>query len=455
MKIITFLCAALFAVAAAGTADGQAAIDTTRVVSGLSYPVGVTYAPNDPERLFIIEKRGRIRVFHIGDDQLRSTYFLNIDSIVGGGTSTSSEQGLLGLAFHPDYADNGYFYVYYTNNSGNTVVQRYTVSANPEVASSSSGYQILTFSQNYSNHNGGWLGFDHDGYLRIGTGDGGGAGDTQGNGQNINNLNGCILRIDVDGGSPYGVPADNPYVNASGNDAIMAIGIRNAWRCSIDRETGAMYIGDVGQNAREEINAIPANQVGQNFGWRCREGINCYSSSCCNNAGFTDPVYHYAQGSSYGYCITGGHVYRGCAMPDYDGIYFFADYSTGNIFSMRWSGSGSATGFQQRNELETSSEGYGVDSISSFGEDFYGEIYICDQSGGEVFKIIPSTGDESCISYPVGDINEDCAVDGADLSLVLGYWNTSGSNGSDLNGDGTVDGADLTVFLGAWGQTCD
>ena len=456
MKLRNLLCGAILATSFAGMASAQA-IDTTLVANGLSRPVRVTYAPGDPDRLFIVEKQGRIRVFHIPDDQLRSTYFLNIDSIVGGGTSTSSEQGLLGIAFHPEYENNGYFYVNYTNNSGSTVISRYTVSSNPEVASSSSASTVMTISQPYSNHNGGDIQFGPDGYLYISTGDGGSGNDPGNRAQDITNQKlGKMLRVDVDVSSGYSIPADNPFVGVTGDDEIYMYGLRHVWCFSFDRETGDMYMGDVGQNAREEINVVAAGiGAGANLGWRCMEGAGCtgLSGCTCNSSSLFDPVYSYNQSSSTGYCVTGGFVYRGCAIEGLQGTYFFADYSTTNIWSFRWNGSTGYTEFANRNELETSLEGLSVNNISTFGEDYHGEIYICDQSGGEVFKIVPATGDTDCTPALQGDVNGDCIVNGTDLSIVLGFWGSAGPSG-DANGDGTVDGTDLSIVLGFWGSEC-
>jgi glucose/arabinose dehydrogenase len=442
-------------------AQGQA-IDTLRLANGMSRPIYVTHAPGDAERLFIIEKRGNIRVYSITDGELRSTSFLNIDSITGGGTSTNSEQGCLGMAFHPDYQDNGYFYVYYTNNSGNVVVSRYTVSSNPEVANASSASTVITINQPYSNHNGGQILFGPDGYLWIFTGDGGGANDTQQYAQDITNQKcGKILRLDVTNvNSGYAIPADNPYVGTTGDDEIWASGLRNPWRASFDRETGDLYIADVGQNAREEVNIVSSTAAGLNYGWRCMEAASCtgLSGCTCNSSSLTDPVYYYNQSSTYGYCITGGYVYRGCAMPELSGTYFFADYSTTNMFSIKYNGAGGYTNFAQRNELESSQGGYGVDNISSFGEDLDGELYVLDQSGGELFKIIPQGGDGGPCDPPAvcdGDVNGDDMVDGTDLSIVLGFWGACSGCDADVNGDGQVDGTDLSVVLGYWGNQCD
>ena len=244
------------------------ALTTELVVSGLARPVQVVAAPNDYDRIFIVEQRsgstGRIKIFNLDTGTLNSTPFLSVS------VNTSSEQGLLGLAFHPNYESNGYFYVNYTA-SGGTYIKRYTVSSNPDIADSSSAYTIMNISQPYSNHNGGWLGFGPDGYLYIGTGDGGSGGDPGNRAQDITNQKlGKMLRIDVDGGSPYAIPSDNPFVGVTGDDEIWAYGLRNPWRCNFDRATGDLWIGDVGQNAYEEITFQPASSNGgENYGWRC------------------------------------------------------------------------------------------------------------------------------------------------------------------------------------------
>ena len=462
MKLKHLLCGALLTAAVAGIGNAQT-IDTKRVVNGLSRPIYLTAAPGDDDRLFIIEKQGRIRVFSISENNLRSTNFLNIDSITGGGTSTSSEQGLLSMVFHPDYVNNGYFYVYHTTNSGNAQITRYSVSGNPEIANSSSASPVITINQPYSNHNGGQLCFGPDGYLWIFTGDGGGANDTQQYAQDITNQkNGKILRIDVDSvSSGYAIPADNPFVGVTGDDEIMHYGLRNPWRSSFDFETGDLYIADVGQNAREEVNVVHYTEKGLNFGWRCMEGNRCtgLSGCTCNASSLTDPVYEYQQSGSTGFCITGGYVYRGSAIPGLDGTYFFADYSTTNIWSFKYNGSGGYTNFANRNELEVAGS-YGVDNIGSFGRGPCGEIYILDQSGGEVFKIIDvANPDAECNAEPPvvcdGDVNGDNFVDGTDLSIVLGFWGSCNDCPADINQDGQVDGSDLSVVLGYWNNDCD
>jgi glucose/arabinose dehydrogenase len=260
---------------------GGASFTSTRLVTGLARPVQVVAAPGDTSRIFIVEQRsgstGRIRIFNLDTNTLNSTAFLSQS------VSTSSEQGLLGLAFHPNYAQNGFFYINYTATNGSTTIKRFTVSTNPDVANSGSGYTILTISQPYTNHNGGWLAFGPDGYLYIGTGDGGSGGDPGNRAQDITNqLLGKMLRVDVDGGSPYSIPASNPFVGITGDDEIWAYGLRNPWRCSFDSETGDLWMGDVGQNAYEEITFQPASSVGgENYGWRCYEGNNSYSTGGC------------------------------------------------------------------------------------------------------------------------------------------------------------------------------
>lgn len=358
------------------------AMRAERVVSGLAQPLFVTSPPRDVSRLFIVEKGGRIRILKWG--ALLGTPFLDISSLVSGG----SEQGLLGLAFHPRYAENGYFFVNYTDSAGRTVVARYRVSANPDVADPSSATVILQVSQPYANHNGGHLAFGPDGYLYIGLGDGGSAGDPQGNAQNPAVLLGKMLRIDVDAASPYGIPPSNPFAGAGPPlDEIWALGLRNPWRYSFDRINGDLYIADVGQNRFEEINFQAAGFAGgANYGWNVVEGNgHCYpSGSSCDPSPYVNPVHEYDH--SQGCSVTGGYVYRGCKMPDLHGTYFYGDFCSGFVRTFRVVG-GVATDHQDRTaELESS--GVSIDSISSFGEDARGELYIVD-FGGEIFRIVP------------------------------------------------------------------
>lgn len=379
------------------------------VVSGLSRPIYATHAPGDESRLFIIEKQGRIRILNLDTETLNSDYFLDIDSITTGGTSTNSEQGLLGLAFHPDYQANGYFYICHTATagSGDIYVRRYNRGADADHASSAGAVTIMSYDQPYTNHNGGFIEFGPDGYLYIFSGDGGSAGDPGNRAQDITNQRlGKILRIDVDNGSPYSIPADNPFVGVSGDDEIYAYGLRNPWRCAFDRETGDLWIADVGQNAREEVNFIPANEIsGANFGWKCKEGLNTYSSSCGSSGPFFDPQITYNHNSSGGYSITGGYPYRGCAMPDLQGTYFYADYVLSNFWSAVPQKGGSVSVTNRNGDLRTSTSGVSINQVTSFGEDARGEIYIVSQSG-RIFKIVPADGSESCDPPPA---NDDCS----------------------------------------------
>ena len=356
---------------------GSSPITATRLITGLARPVQVVAPQDDYSRIFVVEQRsgstGRIRIYNLDTNTLLSTPFLSIS------VSTSSEQGLLGLAFHPNYAQNGYFFVNYTASNGNTYIKRYTVSAsNPDVANSSSGYTIMTISQPYSNHNGGWLGFGADGYLYIGTGDGGSGGDPGNRAQDITNQKlGKMLRIDIDGGAPYAIPASNPFVGVTGDDEIWAYGLRNPWRCSFDTLTGDLWMGDVGQNAYEEISFQPASSSGgENYGWRCYEGNHAYNTSGCPNPNtMTFPALEVSQGGNpYRCSITGGCVYRGSAIGGLGGTYFFGDYCSNQIWSFRYDGS-NVTEYQERTNELTPDFG-SIGSISGFGHDAAGEIYI-------------------------------------------------------------------------------
>jgi hypothetical protein len=356
-------------------------IKAERIASGLSNPLLVTAAPRDISRVFIVEQSGRIKIVKWG--AMLPTPFLNVSSQV----SCCGEQGLLGFAFHPDYVNNGRFFINYTNNAGDTVVAEHHVSANPDIGDTAE-IVLLTIAQPFANHNGGHLAFGPDGYLYIGTGDGGSGGDPFGNGQSLNTLLGKILRIDVDSASPYGIPPTNPFAGSiSGLDEIWAFGIRNPWRFSFDRLNGDLYIGDVGQGRFEEVDLQPAlSSGGQNYGWNVVEGNgHCYpSGSGCDQTGMTLPIHEYDH--SEGCSITGGNVYRGCKMPDLRGTYFYSDYCSAWVRTFEVS-SGVATNHQDRTaDLESS--GVSINSVSSFGEDARGEMYIVDL-GGEVFRIVP------------------------------------------------------------------
>ena len=347
------------------------------VASGLAMPVFLTAPVGDENRLFVVEKPGRIRIIKNG--ALLPTPFLDIASKVSNG----SEQGLLGLAFHPGYSGNGRFVVNYTNTSGDTRVAVYRVSADPDRADAASEEVLLAVDQPFSNHNGGMVVFGPDGKLYIGLGDGGSGGDPQDNGQNRNSLLGKILRLDVSPTGQATVPADNPFVGQQGaRPEIWSFGLRNPWRFSFDRSTGDLYIADVGQNAREEVNVSSSQQQrgrGVNYGWNIMEGTACFSGSGCNMSGLILPVAEYGHGD--GCSVTGGYVYRGPAATTYSGHYFYGDYCGGWIRSFRFTGSAAAE-HREWTGLNTGSQ------LLSFGEDTRGEVYVL-TSAGRVFRIEP------------------------------------------------------------------
>jgi glucose/arabinose dehydrogenase len=348
------------------------------VTGGLEQPLLITNAGDGTGRLFILEKAGRIRVLKNGS--LLSAAFLDITSLVN---AAGSEQGLLALAFHPAYESNGRFYVVYTDDDGSLVLSRYTRSAaQPDLADPQSGSLLLTIGHPiHANHNGGTLAFGADGYLYWSTGDGGGGGDPFHNAQNLGSLLGKILRLDVDSGSPYSIPASNPFFShpdPAVRKEIWAYGLRNPWRFSFDRQTGDLYLADVGQSAREEINfRLAGSPGGDNYGWPVMEGSLCYEpASGCDRSGKVLPVAEYDH--SVGCSVTGGHVYRGSQYPALQGHYFYGDFCTGVLFSLyRDPGAGwTAT--------QIADTPY---RISSFGEGENGELYFLDFSGGSVYQI--------------------------------------------------------------------
>jgi hypothetical protein len=366
-----------------------------RIASGFTQPTYLTAPPNDPTRLFVVEQAGRIRLIKNGI--VLATPFLDITtSVLSGG-----ERGLLGLAFHPGYATNRRFYVYYTRRpDGAIVVSRYLRSLNnPDRASAETAQTVIVIPHpTFSNHNGGCLQFGPDGFLYFGTGDGGGSGDPNCNAQDGSSLLGKLLRIDVDSGNPYAVPPSNPFVGVAGfQPEIWAVGLRNPWRFSFDRLTGDLYLGDVGQDTQEEIDFTPAGTGGgENYGWKIMEGTTCFSSaSCtnplpCNSPLFTDPIWTYNHAGTNNCSVTGGYVYRGSRIPGLGGTYFFADFCSSQIWSFRVVG-GAVTSFTNRT-AELDPPNATINSISSFGQDSTGELYIVDQ-GGEIFRIMRSESD--------------------------------------------------------------
>jgi glucose/arabinose dehydrogenase len=331
--------------------------------------------------MFIVEQTGAIRV--LADGALLATPLLDLSAQI---TTTGNEQGLLGLAFPPNYAETGHFFVNYTDRAGDTLIARYQVlPGNPNQADPNSAVPVLTLTQPARNHNGGMLLFGPDGYLWVGTGDGGGGNDSFGNGQNPRTLLGKMLRLDVttDPSQPYLIPSDNPWVATDWNgvdvrDEIWAVGLRNPWRYSFDRLTGDLWIGDVGQNRYEEINLVLDNSPGRlNFGWPQMEGQHCTGGSECAQAQFELPVFEYQHSS--GCSVTGGYVYRGSQFPALVGVYFFGDYCSGRL----WGGWQDEQGQWAMAELLQTDA-----AISSFGEDEAGELYLTDLRNGRILQLV-------------------------------------------------------------------
>jgi len=361
------------------TASQPVAYQLVEVASGFSRPLYVTYAGDDSGRLFVVEQSGKIRIIDGGT--VLDTPFLDVSNLIsreatGGGYT---ERGLLGLAFHPNYAENGVFFIDYTDQNGSVVLARYQVSADdPNQADPNSAQQLLYVQQPYANHNGGHLAFGPDGTLYVSLGDGGSGGDPQGNGQNSGTLLGTILRLDIDVAEGYGIPDDNPFVGSDTiRPEIWAWGLRNVWRFSFDRDTGDLYLADVGQNQWEEVNFQPAaSSGGENYGWNVYEGTHTYS----NQQPASDvvmPVVEYDH--SNGRCsVTGGYVYRGSELSGLEGYYLYGDWCTGTIWAVQPDGDV----WQPVVSLESGRQ------ISSFGEDEAGELYLVDYAGS-VLRFAP------------------------------------------------------------------
>lgn len=342
-------------------------------------PVELTSPKNDPDRIFVVEQKGKIIVFPNNDGVAKSTTFLDITRKVDSG----GEKGLLGLAFHPDYKNNGYFFVNYTRSSPlETVIARFRVSkSNPQLADAGSEEILLRYSQPYSNHNGGKIAFGNDGYLYISAGDGGSGGDPQNNGQDRKAWLGKIHRIDVDkpsGNKLYGIPADNPFKNNKEGfrEEIFAYGLRNAWRFSFDQETGILWAGDVGQNQIEEVDIV---EKGGNYGWRVMEAAECFKSRNCDKENLILPIWSYPQGSNTGKSVTGGYVSRDKNLPGLIGKYIYGDFVSGNIWALTYAGKRAV-----KNELLAKLD----DGLSSFGEDGRKNWYVLAYGTGKIYRLV-------------------------------------------------------------------
>lgn len=509
MKNILLAFAVLISIITKAQNPSPLDVDLELLASGFDRPVGIYHAGDD--RIFILEQHdGHIEIVN-ANGTLGGT-FLDIGSLI----TTGGEQGLLGLAFHPDYATNGRFFINYTNTSSRTVIAEYAVSAgNPNVADATSGSILMTINQDFGNHNGGHIEFGPDGYLYIGMGDGGSAGDPNNRAQTNNTLLGKMLRIDVDGGSPYAIPSGNYQMVDSTYTTVpeaWAIGLRNPWKFSFDTSTGQLWIADVGQNAFEEIHLTEPGVNGQNYGWRCYEGNASFEQSGCGGAGdYVFPVRDYSHSSPYFFCsITGGAVYRGTDYPRMDGHYFFTDYCAGDIYSL----APTPSGFSET--LVNSDLGFGN---AAMGKDNDGNIYVS-TIGGAVYKLVDANADFNPVIFPAGsDIQSTvgsayywyqdgvlipgenaqtftptvtgsyyAVVENADgfaaQTNTLQWMVTSGIPGctyedadnfnidavvddgscifqepptceGDLNGDFIVNATDLLSFLGAFGTTCE
>jgi glucose/arabinose dehydrogenase len=452
---------------AGGTfAMAQTQISLERIAQNLSWPVFVTAPPGDDSRLFVVEARagdpiaGRIRVINRPQHTINSTPYLSIQPV-----GTLPEQGLLGLAFHPNFLSNGYFWVNYTDAAGDTIIARYratppfltSTAADPQSATT-----LVRIHQPFANHNGGWIAFGPDGDLYTATGDGGSANDPGNNAQNIGSLLGKLLRMDVDG--PDNIPGND---DDQTTPQIFALGLRNPWRCAFDRATGKLYIADVGEGNFEEVNVLslaPPPSQPVNFGWRCMEALACTGlpGCACNSPELRPPIFAYDHAG--GQCsIIGGLVYQGCAMPAIHGHYFFADYCSSHVYSMHYTGDGTApAGPIADHTADLAASGHVPTLITSFGEDADGEMFMCDQAGN-VYQIIPGPGQIShcCpadIAPPPPQMRNE-KVDIDDLFLVISSWGPCPAPPLDCHADiirtgssaGIVNVDDLFAVINAWG----
>ncbi len=430
-------------------ASGQpvTTISATLIASSLLRPTYMAAAPYDRTRLFVTEQAGRIRLVRNGS--LLTTPFLDIQSLV---LSSGFEEGLLSMAFHPHYATNGYFYVCFTNTGGNVEVDRYTVSANPDQANPASRFVVIIINHpNSVYHHGGQLQFGPEGYLYLSTGDGNDPGDQLNNAQNTGVLLGKMLRVDVDGGSPYAIPPTNPFVGP-GNplDQIWSIGFRNPWRFSFDRLTGDMWLGDVGQYLWEEVNHEPPDSGGRNYAWNCYEGTHPYGTNPslphCLGRTFTWPAYEY--GHTTGRCaVSGGYVYRGSPNSAFFGQYVFSDYCQVNgLLTLSPDGSS----WVVASHTLVPPAGHSVDNPSAFGQDAMGDLYLVDFSytAGELYRLDLRPG--SCVAGNE-DVNGDGQVDVVDIQLVAAdFLRSDFVPDYDVDCSGTVDLVDVQQVAAAW-----
>ena len=461
MKFIKCALLSMLCVAAVNTVNAQS-MSLERVAAGLNNPIFATHAPADGDKLFVVQRSGAIRILNLNDFSQPLTTFMTVPNV-----DTFFEGGLLGLAFHPDYQTNGFFYVHYTTSSGGPFrsrIARFSRTSDTS-ADPNSIEVVLDITQPQGNHNGGWIGFSPvDEFLYVAIGDGGngndqGPGHTAGigNAQDItNNLLGKMLRLDIDGDDfpadtlrNYAIPAGNTFVGATGDDEIFLYGLRNPFRCSFDRDNGDLYIGDVGQNAREEISYYPASgNADRNMGWRLREGtIQTPGVGGPQPSDGVDPIYDYPRTGPFGgNSVTGGVVYRG-PIPTLNGIYLFADFGSNNFWGFRFDGSATPdfdgdnhTPVIRWNNNLSVDAGF-LANTAAFGEDLAGNVYICDL-GGELFRIADGT------PALIGDVSGNGVVNLLDVAgFVDAISNGTFSYAADINSDGVVNLLDVAPFV--------
>lgn len=446
------ICLALAATCAAVSAPVQASEPITAevYVGGFSLPLEFVQSTADDNIQYIVQQGGLIRV--IQDGNLLPGSFLNLAPRI----SQGGERGLLGMALDPDFANNGRFYLDYTNPAGNTHITRYTLQSdgmggfNPLLGDFASEEILLAITQDFPNHNGGNMRMGPDGFLYISMGDGGSGGDPFNRAQTRSQFLGKILRIDISTATGYAIPASNPYVgHATFQEEIWAYGVRNVWKFTFDMGpcgTNGMFLADVGQVTREEVSYEPASEGGRNYGWKCREGLIAFSG-CSPPAGesFTEPIFDYATGG-FGRSITGGYMYRGTEMVNNRGRYYYADFVSGRVASYKvdftMAGEGVASdGIDHTTELNNSIPG-SLTNISSFGRDADGELYILSYNGN-IYRIRGTVA--------LGDADRNSVIDSTDLAILLAAWGSTDCGVADLNNDENVDSGDLAILLAGWG----